>query len=388
MRPLRIIVLKVDHIGDFVLAGSAIADLRRACQNGHLTLVCASTIRELAASLGVFDDIVAFDFYPRGVDAPGSKPHADYASIRCHVSGAYDLAIDLRHDPDTRPLLDHIDAKFRAGFEGGELVHPLDLSLPRFDDLPRPSPQRFGPHAETRMRLLVMAVVDTFFCDAERAAPPTRSGRARRIDSDYFVLAPGSAVRLKNWDVRKFTVLARRLIARLGMPAVIVGGPAEEEDAGSISAEIPGAKCINLAGRLSLIELQDVIRDSTLLVGNNTGPTHMAARLGVPTVCVFSGRADPKIWRPRGPYVRVVQARQPCAPCHLSDESQCNFGKACTREITTKMVMRACKTVLKRRRNSPSGQPAWWRFDRSVRPYPKTNGSRQLVGASRSRRRT
>ena len=136
MRLRRIIVFKVDHIGDFVLAGSALADLRRACPNAHLTLVCGSTTRELAISLGLFDDIVTFDFYPLGVDAPGSKGHADYTSIRHHVSGAYDLAIDLRHDPDTRPLLDHIDANIRIGFEADKLAYPLDLSLPRFDERP------------------------------------------------------------------------------------------------------------------------------------------------------------------------------------------------------------------------------------------------------------
>jgi ADP-heptose:LPS heptosyltransferase len=148
------------------------------------------------------------------------------------------------------------------------------------------------------------------------------------------------------------------------MTAVVVGGAAEEDDAKSIIAAIPTGKCINLTGRVGLIELQDIIRDSRLFVGNNSGPTHMAARLGIPTVCVFSGRADPKIWRPRGPYVRVVQARQPCAPCHLSDESQCNFGKACTRDITMKMVMRACETVLKRNRAAVSRQRDWWRFGR------------------------
>ena len=209
------------------------------------------------------------------------------------------------------------------------------------------------------MRLLVMAVVDTFFSDAERAAAPTRRRRVRRIDSDYFVLAPGSGVRLKNWEVSKYALLARRLIARLGIPAVVVGGSAEEEDARWIAGEMPTAKCVNLTGSLSVIELQDTIRDARLFVGNNSGPTHMAARLGVPTVCVFSGRADPMIWRPRGPNVRVVEARQPCAPCQLSDERLCGFGKACLRDITPKMVMRACQTVLKAATPVPRKRARW-----------------------------
>jgi ADP-heptose:LPS heptosyltransferase len=351
MRLRRIIVLKVDHIGDFILAGRAFADLRRACSNRHLTLVCGSPTRPLADGLGIFDEVITFDFYPTGVDAPGSNRQVEYASIRDHVSGAYDLAIDLRHDPDTRPLLDHINAKIRVGFDGGELARPLDLSLPRFDERPSLSSQRFVLHAETRMRLLTTAVIDTFFSHAEPMQPPlARPGRVKRIAGDYFVIAPGSGVRLKNWSARNFAVVAGRLVTKLGFKAVLVGGLAEEEAARSIAIELPAAVCINLVGRLSLTELQDVVGDARLFVGNSSGPTHMAAWLGVPTVCIFSGRADPMIWRPRGPQVRIVQAVQPCAPCHLSYESQCAFGVACLRDITPRIVMDACKKVLKSRR--------------------------------------
>ena len=102
-------------------------------------------------------------------------------------------------------------------------------------------------------------------------------------------------------------------------------------------------------------EFRDMVARARLVVGNDSATTHIAARLGVPTVCVFSGVADHRIWRPRGPRVQLVRAPQPCAPCYLGDESRCAYAKACTRDITVPMVLAACHAVLgvpKNRRSS------------------------------------
>ncbi|MCB1500880.1 MAG: glycosyltransferase family 9 protein [Bauldia sp.] len=356
MKIERILVIKVDHIGDFVLVSGAMADLRRLAAGRHLTLVCAPAVRELAAALGVFDEIVTFDFYQPDADSPSNKPHAPFARIARHVRGRYDLAIDLRHNADTRPLLDHVKARFRAGYQADGLARPLDLALPRFSETPSRQPERFGVHAETRAKLLVTAVADTFLPEIERA-----DGRRRwRLPvgfgrSDYFLIAPGSRVRLKNWDAGSYARLADRLVRQLGLKAAIVGSESDRAPAETILAALGPEASIDLVGRLGLVEFRDMVARARLVVGNDSATTHIAARLGVPTVCVFSGVADHRIWRPRGPRVQLVRAPQPCAPCYLGDESRCAYAKACTRDITVPMVLAACHAVLgvpKNRRSS------------------------------------
>jgi len=348
MKIARILVIKVDHVGDFVLASGAMMELRRLALGCHLTLVCAPEIRDLAAALGVFDKIIAFDFYQPDADGPVSRPHVPFASIARRVRGRYDLAIDLRHNPDTRPLLDHVKARFRAGYHADKLATPLDLSLPRFSETPSRQPGRFAVHTETRLKLLVAAVADTFLPDVPRSTA-RRWWQWRPLaqrPSDYFVVAPGSRTRLKNWSPRRYGRVAAALAARHGLKAVIVGSASDRADADVVRAALGPDACIDLVGRQSLLEFRDTVGRARLVIGNDSAATHIAARLGVPTVCVFSGVADHKLWRPRGPRVKLVRAPQPCTPCYFAKESRCTHQRACTRDITVPAVLKACRKLL------------------------------------------
>jgi ADP-heptose:LPS heptosyltransferase len=73
---------------------------------------------------------------------------------------------------------------------------------------------------------------------------------------------------------------------------------------------------------LSLIGLASVIEGCRLFIGNDSGITHLAAALGVPTVAIF-GPTDPKRWAPRGKHVAVVRGDLSCAPCSREKFLQC-----------------------------------------------------------------
>ena len=114
-----------------------------------------------------------------------------------------------------------------------------------------------------------------------------------------------------------------------------------------IAAAIGSDRATSLAGAQALPELHDTIRGAGLFIGNDTGATHLAGLLGVPTVCVFSGVADIRVWGTRGPFVRVVRSPQPCSPCYANHESQCVADRACTRGIEVRDVLLACRRVLR-----------------------------------------
>ncbi len=115
------------------------------------------------------------------------------------------------------------------------------------------------------------------------------------------VLAPGSGAVRKCWPRERWLELA----PRLGADVVVVVGPteAERDDPRSWPWRVPvafvaGATPVQLADRLSA---------AGRFVGNDSGTTHLAAALGVPTVAIF-GPTDPAVWAPVGPHVRVVGA--------------------------------------------------------------------------------
>jgi hypothetical protein len=128
--PARILILKLDHLGDFILAIPALERLRADFPTAEITLVVGSWNADIAGSLRAADRILVFDAFPRNsaeeaVDVPGKT-----ALFDALVTGHYDLAIDLRTDHDTRFLLRNVDARIKAGI-GLKAQHPfLDIFLP------------------------------------------------------------------------------------------------------------------------------------------------------------------------------------------------------------------------------------------------------------------
>lgn len=121
-----IVIVKLDHRGDFLMAKESFFTLRQAFPAAQLALVCGSWNVPEAKTLGLFDEVIPFDFFPEDDSArlemlPRDTLISDFAE---RMSGqTFDLAIDLRLYGDTRPVLQALKARYRAGFD-------------RFDDFP------------------------------------------------------------------------------------------------------------------------------------------------------------------------------------------------------------------------------------------------------------
>jgi len=347
----RIIVLKLDHIGDMILGMRAMHHLREAFAGAHITLICASWNRNLAEQTRMFDDIHCFDFFPalhRDWTAPDQPPTALYDRIKDLPLSTYDLAIDLRHDADTRPCLYRIPAKFRAGFhasaEAG--LPPLDLMLPATEAFAAGDATLHSLHAELRLQLLASAAIATF---APKSPHPLKSlvpqaenppGRKRAI------LAIGAGDPIRVWPIDRYAEVARNLIADHGLEIVILGGPAEQQDADRLKtllAPLPAEIAIGLP----LERLPAAIAEASLCVCNGSGISHMAAALGVPTVCILGGTSRMEVWHPAGAHAISLGGRTSCQPCGLKHAPDCPWHVACLSIIQPAHVIAACTQLLR-----------------------------------------
>ncbi|MCH7685097.1 MAG: glycosyltransferase family 9 protein [Planctomycetes bacterium] len=115
---------------------------------------------------------------------------------------------------------------------------------------------------------------------------------------------PGSGGRHKCWPLESYVALIRELNARQ-VPVVILFGPAEIEIETALGPlAIDGATLVRPPG---LWELASVLARSSLFIGNDSGPGHLAAAVGTPTLSLF-GPTDPQRWCPVGPRCRVLRA--------------------------------------------------------------------------------
>jgi hypothetical protein len=125
-----------------------------------------------------------------------------------------------------------------------------------------------------------------------------------------LVVAPGSGARAKNWPEEYFLAVTRWWSESLGGVVVVLLGPVEEERGGVYELRKHGV----VTSGLSLSQAAALLVASDIYLGNDSGITHLAAALGVPTVALF-GPSDPRQWAPRGRQVAVVRRAIDCSPC-------------------------------------------------------------------------
>lgn len=144
-------------------------------------------------------------------------------------------------------------------------------------------------------------------------------------------LQPGAAYGpAKRWAAERFAEVARSLAAR-GCTVAVLGGPADVEAVRGVREAAP---VLDLAGRTSVGVLAALLELADLVVTNDTGPMHLAAAVGTPTVAVF-GSTSPTWTAPYGERHRVVQHVVPCAPCFRRD---CNIGYLCLEGVAASRV--------------------------------------------------
>jgi ADP-heptose:LPS heptosyltransferase len=149
-------------------------------------------------------------------------------------------------------------------------------------------------------------------------------------------LHPGAGSRTKRWPLERFVRLARHLAFEENRKLLVIEGPAESGLATQIAEELPEADLI-IAASLPLDALAAVIAKSGLFVGNDSGITHLAAALGIPSIALF-GPTLPRHWAPLGPNVTMLWNPQSCNACSSGGNNH-----ICMENITVEDVIRAIR---------------------------------------------
>lgn len=259
--------------------------------------------------------IAALAALPARVEVVGTEPYIDLAlgpglaSAVHSVDRAWFRALydDDAEDRELVELLrgfDLVIAWSRAPALGTKLKR-LGIDFLQRDPLP-PSDVHASDHLFGVLEPLGIRgpapfpriAVDRRAREAERVGVPAFSMPEREL----VAIHPGSGSDRKNWPAERFEALAR-LGRGAGMDVVWIQGEADRAIVPSLVKAVPGT----VAPELSLRELAQLLSESAVFVGNDSGVGHLAAAVGAPTVAVFRA-TNPAQWAPRGPRVRVVEA--------------------------------------------------------------------------------
>jgi ADP-heptose:LPS heptosyltransferase len=307
----KILISKLDHIGDFVLGFSAFRMIRNEFSSAEITLLCAPWNRAIAEKSGLFDRVACLQLFPEasGDDRTSSFDEDAFSSLGLH---GFDLAIDFRDCPETRFLLDKVSATFRAGFAAHGVMHHMDLAFPSASFT---LAEVGSVHHSTLQQLLASAVVAKHREQEEiRNALMTVAKNdietpILRLDSGPIIgVNVGSGAAEKNWPLRHFSVLCSWLIHEKRATIVLFGSNAQIGLSDELAGQLPAKNVLNLTGTISITRFVSTVGSVDLYIGNDTGSTHIAAALNVPTVCLFSGHTSVKSHGARGARCICVSA--------------------------------------------------------------------------------
>jgi len=157
------------------------------------------------------------------------------------------------------------------------------------------------------------------------------------------VLQPGATYGLaKRWAPARFAEVGRALQAE-GASVALVGGPGDRAAVDAVRGGLPTA--LDLCARTTVGELAAILEGADLVITNDTGPMHLAAAVGTPTVALF-GSTSPEWTGPRGAGHRVLRHPVPCSPCFRRD---CTIGYPCLTGIDAGEALEASRSLLRER---------------------------------------
>ncbi len=339
---MKVLIIRLSAIGDIVFAAPVASALRRRHPEAHIAWLTEPAGRPLLAAHPDVDEVIV---WPRGEWARLWRERRWWALARAvrrfrrqlHQRG-FDLAVDLQGLLKSGLWAWLSGAPERIGLGSREgSARLMTRVLPKGGE-PRQISSEYRYLAEQlgwdTAGFMPQAPVDA--ASAERAAARLRAlGLAPRR---YAVICPFTTRPQKHWFDDHWRALAAALHGR-GLPVLLLGGPGDRAAARRLVA---GTDIVDLAGQTSLPEAAALIRDSALLVGVDTGLTHMGTAWRRPTVCLF-GSTRPYLETP-SPLTRVIYHDLPCAPCRRRPTCQGRFD--CLRGITPDEVLAAAEPLL------------------------------------------
>lgn len=283
------------QLGDMLCAIPAVRAFKKRYPDSAVTLIGLPWAEDFVKRFpGYFSSFIPFPGYPGLVEQPYDSAEFEEFVSRFNKE-KFDLLVQMHGNGSiTNGIMARLDARVKAGyFKKGD--EPLNR------DLYMPYPESVH---EVKRHLMLMNFLGVPGDGNALEFPVTETERSSAAGlCDYHALSPrgyacihpGARDERRRWAPENFARVADMLVNG-GFRVVLTGTASEAEVAGAVQRSMRHP-VVNLAGKTELGVLAALIRNSGILVCNDTGVSHIAAAVGVPSVVIFLA-SDPKRWAP------------------------------------------------------------------------------------------
>lgn len=331
-----VLVVRNDRLGDWVLTLPLMEAIRASLPGVRLGAMAKEAVAPLLRRYAGVEDVIP---------SPGGRRRGFREATASVRAGRFDAAVVVHPDLVDTLAVWWAGVKVRVGnaYRGYAVFcnrrvkfhrspsdrHEIEYNLKYLEGLGLPVPA--GVPAP---RLAVTA--------EDRAKAVALLARRGVAADGYVVVHPGSGGSSLNWSLRRYRILAAELAKASSLSVVVTGSAAERETAAFVAGE--GAGRASVAGETDLGALVGLLAGARLFVSGNTGPMHLAAAVGTPTVSFFSPlrSGSPRRWGPVGNASAViVPGGRACDEC---PRERCpDFN--CMEAITVEEVLAAARRV-------------------------------------------
>lgn len=338
----RILVIRNDALGDWVMTLPALQALKRSFPLARLDLLVSRDAAPLARLLPEVHEVYESQASWFSGAFIGRKIQEAENLIRRFRKNQYDLGVDFRGDLRNIVMMARAGIPHRIGYGvtgGGFLLthcppypkreHQVLVNLallkclgitafPALDPLPEPEGARDR----------ILALFPKLF--QENPKP-------------LLVLHSGAGYPAKRWPHENYRALIRSLLER-GLAKIVLIGTAREREQFDFSDFDP-VSVQDLRGKAALTDLPALFSLADHYVGNDSGPAHLAALSGLEVTILFSGTNNPKYWHPWSTQLSLISYPIACSPCHAKHCPKRHH--LCMKGITIEEVFQTLKTHLK-----------------------------------------
>jgi len=313
----RILMVKLDELGDMATATHAFELLKRANPHAEMVLWCKKEVAPLVQNDPNINRVVT------NAQELEANPNFDLI-VDLRPSWA-SLTFAWKHRPNTR--VDRASIRYRNSKQGAhphEVVTNYQIVEPLVGALNLQIPADLHPRLYPDEASIYLAKA---FIEENTKGP-------------FVMMHVGARRPLRRWPANQFAALANRLQAAYGLQTVWVGGPEDEPLIAQVTA-LTHQPTARFQG--NLMAFCALARHAALFVGNDSGPMHLAAAMDAPTLGLF-GPGEPHVFGPWGTRTAFLHHKLPCNPC---DQVHCvRPENPCIQLIEVEEAFEACLQLL------------------------------------------
>lgn len=329
----KILLIRLSSLGDIVLTTPAIRAVRTNFPNAYVAMLVAKQSADVFHENPHLDEIITFDRLAKNKDTSEM-----WRIVRLLRERKFTLAIDFQRKFRTEMLMYLSGATERVGKgwfcttrvseQGNKHATAHYFDLLHAAGIPAADPK-----------------LELFFTELERRDATQRLKTAGVVDTRLKVgLFPGAGWKLREWMPERFAAIGDSLVQYYNVDVLIFGGQRESELVQTV-ANLMQRRAIPFAGNLQIRQLAACIEQCDLFVTNDTGPMHIAAAVGTPTVSLF-GPGNHIRFQPLGTLHQTIRHAVPCSPCkQFTDKCKDNI---CMKGISVDEVWHSIARVLEK----------------------------------------